>query len=435
MPVSDWPSDVPPGRPPKQQYDAIRAKQGEALSLLADLHAATQGFSDALVRAGFPASAWRSGSAVLADLSDQLPEITLDTLLTRISEFAAGTGPEWLMGDDDALDDFEHEVRMLTPLARALRTVAQRQRLKPSAERGPHPLNRAMGDAGVGIQIDRLARSLRWLEDVAPQLVPLPPEPEPAPEPAAPPVPPARQEDPRAEAAPPVSGPPQAREELPTQPLAEPGMRTESEAGASARVLPFISMLGARASQLRQSNAFVRLLWPRDRRMWVVGLVGMLLIGTLSGVLAFASHQPPAAPSGSTAQRVTQGLAPTATALPRPTPTITPYHQIVPPSVPATPMATATASPAHLTVSPTSIVLACSGISVTLTLSDTGAQPLAWKAAAASNEILSATSGSLDAHSSGTITVHASGPRHGPSTITFTSDGGTVTVTDKVSCR
>ncbi|MFI5273244.1 MAG: hypothetical protein ACHQ4H_09470, partial [Ktedonobacterales bacterium] len=45
-----------------------------------------------------PAREWRSDDALLRPLSDQLPAVTLDDLISRASEFAAGSGPYWLHG-------------------------------------------------------------------------------------------------------------------------------------------------------------------------------------------------------------------------------------------------------------------------------------------------------------------------------------------------
>jgi hypothetical protein len=88
-----------------------------------------------------------------------------------------------------------------------------------------------------------------------------------------------------------------------------------------------------------------------------------------------------------------------------------------------------------LAISPTSLALACSGTPVQVTISDNGAQPLSWKATVSGTAVLSATSGTLGARSSASVSVHANGAQHGPGAITFTSAGGAVTVTYKVSCH
>ncbi len=100
-------------------------------------------------------------------------------------------------------------------------------------------------------------------------------------------------------------------------------------------------------------------------------------------------------------------------------------------AVPPTPVP----GPAHLVVSPTSVVLACGGANVTLTVSDTGGQALTWHASVSGNAVLSATSGWVGPRSSGTLDAHARGAQHGSGTIDFTSNGGNGTVTYKVSCH
>src|SRR5262249_52992313 len=136
-----------------EDYAALgdpRQVMAETIRLLGELHRATTRLGDTIAAAGFPARQWRSLEADLAQLPGELPEITLDTLLTRLAEFAAHTGPHWLHGDDEELARFHEEVSVLYEAVRPLRAFAQRQRMLRPRERGREPLWRALGDLRVG---------------------------------------------------------------------------------------------------------------------------------------------------------------------------------------------------------------------------------------------------------------------------------------------
>jgi hypothetical protein len=92
-------------------------------------------------------------------------------------------------------------------------------------------------------------------------------------------------------------------------------------------------------------------------------------------------------------------------------------------------------APATLAVSPGSVVLPCSGASVTLTVKNTGGQTLNWQASVSGNASLSVTSGAVGPSDQATVSVHATGTQHSPGAIVFTSNGGRVKVTFKVSCH
>ncbi|MFI5274746.1 MAG: hypothetical protein ACHQ4H_17075, partial [Ktedonobacterales bacterium] len=70
----------------------------EVAAVLDELHQAITQLGNAISAAGLPAREWRSDDALLRPLSDQLPAVTLDDLISRASEFAAGSGPYWLHG-------------------------------------------------------------------------------------------------------------------------------------------------------------------------------------------------------------------------------------------------------------------------------------------------------------------------------------------------
>ncbi len=94
----------------------------EVADELADLHGAATRLGDALEAAGMPGSAWRSQDASLRLISRKLPDITVDRFITRLAEFAAGAGPDWLHGDADDLDRFQREVQALYRVAARLST-------------------------------------------------------------------------------------------------------------------------------------------------------------------------------------------------------------------------------------------------------------------------------------------------------------------------
>jgi hypothetical protein len=405
MPRSQWPSRPNNATaanhfdPADQAGEDLAAAHGsllhEARHLLSELGDATTRLGDAFEAAGFGAAAWESPEAQLRTLNDHMPKVRLEALLTRIAEFAADSGPAWLAGDGAALDAFTYEVRVLVGAIRPLRSLAQRQRQRITSFAGRRrPLERALGDRRVGTQLDRVARALDQLAELAPLLEPL-------------------------------SSPPAARLAQDTEPQ-RPGDRaaTSSEFGSEApdwlvRRLNGrggMAPAGEKPSRWRGIRPFPRL--PRARVM-ALGLAAALLVLVLSGVLALARMGLPLT-GGNKPLTIGQVMA-TATALRRLSGT--------PSGTAGTPTAPV---PAHLTVSPTSVTLPCGGNNATLTVSNTGEQLLTWRASVSGNATLSATSGSVGPHSSGTLTAHAPAGTHGRGAITFTSNGGSVTVAYKI---
>jgi hypothetical protein len=407
MPVSKWPSDADHTTAASdadlagQAAGDLAAARGsllhEAERLLGELRQATTGLGDAFVGAGFAPGAWRSSDALLPTLSDQLPNVRLEALLARLAEFAADTGPAWLAGNGAALDEFAHEVRVLTAAIRPLRTLAQRQRITPSSTRGWRPLEQALGDVRVGAQLDRLARTLGRLAELAPLLEPLPGH-----EPAA---------------------------------MDPGGLSGRREHGTGAP--DWLLRLGGRRGMGPDAppDAGTTLLWrgrwllqriwpPRRARVLALGLAAALLVLVVGSALALTHGG--LLPFGGTSPLTSAQATATATHLKRGTPS------------PARTAAAHTPAPlpAHLAVSPASVVLPCSGTIVTLTVSDTGGQALTWHATVSgTTAVLSATSGWVGPHSAGTLTASASPGQRGQGTIVFTSSGGTGTVKYRVSCH
>ncbi|MGH2516618.1 MAG: hypothetical protein ACRDHP_13260 [Ktedonobacterales bacterium] len=409
------------------EYEALsdpRRVMMEVVTLVDSLHTAATRLGDAIVAAGLPARAWRDADSRLLLLADQFPDITLDALITRLAEFAAGMGPHWLHGDRNDIARFTDEAAVLYGVVRPLRMVAQRLRMVPARERGDLPLERALGDARVGTQLDRVAALLRDLDSLSPFLVPLAPEAWNSPAAIAPAA------DnvgalPAAPAAPNAAVPPAFGLGGPTatQPLASgaslpiaappaapfstpPASPAASSAQAFRRLRDFMPPPGARPSAVRISSrdwswlradaavqARALLEWVKPRKLMVVGIAIMLLaLGTALLSLARLSSSPSSATT--------------------PTPA------------------------SHLAVSPATLALACSGKGATgtLTLRDTATQPLTWSLKAPSGLSLSATHGALKPGASGTLTIKVTSAKAARGTLAFTSNEGAATVGYVVTC-
>jgi hypothetical protein len=372
----------------------------EAQRLLAELREATAGLGDALVGARFPPGAWQSPDASLPTLSGQLSNVRLESLLTRLAEFARDTGPQWLTGDGAALDDFAHEVKVLAAAIRPLRTLAQRQRVTPSSERGRRQLEQALGDVRVGAQLDRLARTLSGLTELAPLL-----EPQPEHRPAGM-----------------HPGGPQGKREHGTG-APEWLLRLGGRQGRAPDGLP----AAAKRWRWPGTQLFQRMRPRRPGRAVALTLVAALLVLVVSASALALAHRPP--PSGGGKTLTSAQAAATATALHRRSGTPSPERTAAPRTATPAPV------PAQLAVSPASITLPCTGTKVTLTVSDTGGQALTWHATVTGAAVLTASSGWVGPHSSGSLSAYSSGGQRTQGTIDFTSNGGTGTVRYRVSCH
>jgi hypothetical protein len=455
MPVSDRPTRA-------GERDAAAAQGGGSASpgdprdalhlartLLRQVREANSRLGDALVAAGLPPSEWRTPEALLSELSDQFPEATVDALLIRLAEFAGGTGPIWLTGDGGALDDFEREAHTLGDVIRPLRALAQSQRITPASDRGWLALEQALGDMRVGAELDRLARALRDLAELAPLLVQLPPEA--TAEGAATAVAAAPSLDLPAGALNPERVDPWTGQPAPTWTAeavpAPGGSARAAEAGAPAYTPDGIPiedsgddqdaptyLMNGELPDARSDAPTVpiepsrlprpRRTWGLRPRTWVALLLTAAVLLVCTAVVTLASHisVPGNSPSAQATAEAQSELALAATAThiaARNTPTPAP-----PTVVPA----------AQLSVAPTSVVLACFSPSW-LTLQNTGGQPLTWQASAPGNVILFPSRGRLDPGASATVQARATAPQHGSRTIVFSFNGGAVDVSYKVTCR
>lgn len=410
------------------EYAALqdpRQVMPEVATVLAELHEAITQLGNAFSGAGLPARDWRSDDALLRPLADTLPDVTLDDLLTRAAEFAAGTGPYWLRGGAEEIEQIVAETALLSDAFRPLRVIAQRLRVLPSRERGALPLERALGDGRVGAKLDRVSRCLADLEALGPFMAPLTPHewaaargdaPYPDGDQFTEPLPPELIPSPPAAPGPgPLPGaapPPQpAPPRVPglsiisvvASPVASllPGTATPAAPSAtSARRAPaspvprqvppqvrrFTATLGGYATQARDRARRIE-----PRRWAVVGLVALLLaLGT--GVLALATR--PAAPTAPTAP------------------------------------------PAPLTVRPATVKLTCTGkaSSATLTLEWTGTATTGWGVQAPAGLSLSPSRGTLKPNTGVRITVRATAHKASHGTLTFDANTQRASVAYTVSC-
>lgn len=147
----------------------------EVVETVESVREVTRKLGDALVAAGLPARSWLGPEARLRLLDGDLPDVTVDDVISRLAEFAAGMAPGWLRGDRMSIARFNAEVAALDGVTHDLRLAAQRERMASLRGRSGNPLPRAFGDARVGTQLDLLARDLRDLAALAPFIAPLSP--------------------------------------------------------------------------------------------------------------------------------------------------------------------------------------------------------------------------------------------------------------------
>jgi hypothetical protein len=425
------------GYPPNElddEYAALndpRAVMREVVGLLEQLHRATTRFGDALVAAGLPARAWLGPSGRLEQLPADFPDITLDELITRLAEFAAGIGPHWLHGDAHDLAQFHDEVTILVDVVRPLRVVAQRQRVLAPRDRSEVPLESTLGDARAGAALDRIYNALRDLDALGPFLAPLSPRDWEALAPA-----PKRRDAPASPAAArsPASPAPPARAAVPAvpQPPALPVM--PAPVGASAPPVPPVPPMPVAAStsapaqqtfrRLRdfappagtaaparegraESLRLLRDQWQAElvRRWGLLRTAGMglrvnrtLLVGSVALLL---------------------GLG---TAL------LTLAHQSATP--PPAPVSYLAATPARL-----SLTCAGTGSATTLTLRDTAKAAITWGIKPPAGVTLSATHGTLKPGASVALQVRITSRSALSGVLTFVSNGGTAMVPYSITCH
>jgi hypothetical protein len=410
--------------------DDPRLVMAEVMRLLGELHRSVTRLGDAIVAAGLPAREWRTDDAFLGHLPGELPEITLDTLLTRLAEFAADLGPHLLHGGTEELAHFHDETLVLYEVIRPLRSFAQRQRMLPARERGEQPLWRALGDARLGTPLDLAAGHLRDLDALAPFLAPLAPadwqaieqrpaattvkkakpgksgqeagaarRPAGAPlravhleaaeaavEDAATGVPPAPAPASAPAIGPAEAAPPEAANAAEAAEIEPPPLRLRDFVPTAP---PAAAARGAESRWTRARQASERFL----ARRWIVVAAAAVLLGVGTGLLTLAA-------------RGEQGPLP-------------------PPKI------------AYLETMPASLHLACSGrgSSVTFYLHNTGTSVEVWMAAVPRGVTLSSLKGTLTPGSRGPLRLSAApGAKATHNTLTFTDADGMLAVPYTITC-
>lgn len=356
----------------------------EVLRLLDELQRTDKRLGDALEVAGLPGREWRSEDARLSLLSEQYPDISVDDLLTRLAEFAAGHAPLWLRGDAGTIGRFREEVEILYGVLRSLRQTAQRQRMLPARDRGGLPLERALGDARVGTALDLAARDLRDLDSLGPFIAPLTSEEWQALDAAKPPDATAAtaggaaaeagaQSPPHAPSAP-ASAPASSTPVTPSHTRLRDFAPPREEGRVSAKLGSVGSAAGA-VALLRRSL--------RPNKWWVVALA-VLTLATGTALLSLAARAPAS----------------------------------------------------HLAAAPERLTLTCTGRTATaaLTLRATSTRPITWSAQPPVGIGLSATRGTLRPGASTTIQVAVRRAKAAHGTLTFTSNDGTASVEYVVTC-
>lgn len=385
--------------PDEDEYAALDDPprvMAEVLRLLDELRSTNKKLGDALEVAGLPGREWRSEDARLSLLSEQFPDISVDDLITRLAEFAAGHAPLWLRGDAGTIGRFREEVEILYGVLRSLRQMAQRQRMLPARDRGGLPLERALGDARVGTALDLAARDLRDLDSLGPFIAPLTPEEWQTLDAAHPSATTAAAGVASGGALPPAAYAPPASSTPDTAPMApgsgagpaSPASPTPPATPTHTRLRDFapprgeggaaqsVSIGSARAAALLRGAL-------RPNKWWVVALA-ILTLASGTALLSLAAR--PAA--------------------------------------------------GHLAASPARLTLTCAGKGTTaaLTLRATGKGPITWSAQPATGIGLSAARGTLKPGASTTIQVAVRTAKAARGTLTFTSNDGTATVAYVVTC-
>ena len=362
------------------EYAALRdtpAVMRSAAGYLEELQGAVIRLGDAIEQGGMPGKLWRSDEADLAALGDIFPLITVDDLITRLSQFASERGPAWLRGSMADLAAFRDEARILYDVMHALRVTAQRFRM--SGGSGKSQLERAFSNARIGAPLDRVALLLETLDALGPFMAPISPG-----DWARPAMDDAAKEGFAAFASSPAS-----------DELSSP---SENQSRGLLRDYAPVGGAGESVRANKSGGLWIQFDIPKApallRNRWVLGVAGALLVGALVAFLVVRSP-------------ILAGA--------KKTPTATP-----PPAVVA---------------NPTSLILLCSTRkTAALTLKNQSAAPVTWQAKVPTTVAITPAQGTIPAGQSVTLQAHLTAARSTTGTITITVGKTTLDVPFNATC-
>jgi hypothetical protein len=365
------------------EYAALRdtsAVMRSAVGYLEELQGAVIRLGDAIEQGGLPGKLWRSDEADLAALGDIFPLITVDELITRLSQFASERGPAWLRGSMADLAAFRDEARILYDVMHALRVTAQRLRMSGSS--GKSQLERAFSNARIGAPLDRVALLLETLDALGPFMAPISPG-----DWTRPAMDDSAREGFAAFAASPAS------DELfsPSGSQQRGLLRDYAPEGGAGGSLP-TSKSG------KSGGLWIELNIPKGpallRNRWVLGVAGALLVGALVAFLVVRSP-------------ILAGA--------KKTPTATPPPVVV--------------------TNPTSLILLCSTRkTAALTLKNQSAAPVTWQAKVPTTAAITPAQGTIPAGQSVTLQAHLTAAKATTGTITITAGKTTLSVPFSATC-
>ncbi len=310
-----------------------------------------------------PGKLWRSDEADLAALGDIFPLITVDELITRLSQFASERGPAWLRGSMADLAAFGDEAHILYDVIHALRVTAQRLRM--SGGSGKSQLERAFSNARIGAPLDRVALLLETLDALGPFMASIPPDDWAAP---------AQMDDAAKEGFAAFGASPASDE------LFSP---SENQSRGLLRDYAPVGGVGESVRANKSGGLWIQFDIPKVpallRNRWVLGVAGAVLVGALVAFLVVRSP-------------ILAGA--------KKTPTATP-----PPAVVA---------------APTSLILLCSTRkTAALTLKNQSAAPVTWQATVPKTVALTPVQGTIPAGQSVTLQAHLTAAKATTGTITI----------------
>jgi hypothetical protein len=392
-----------------EEYAALgdrRTVMVEVDDELKELLPAVTRLGDALEYAGLPGREWRSRDAALRLLGRGFPRITVDDLITRLSQFAAEKGPEWLHGDERDLERFQQEVARLYRVVRRLHGIARRLRGDPPPTRSGPPIERAFATARVAEPLDRIIGILDDFDALGPFMRPLSPEEWQRPAGVS-----SESRD-----SPATWKPGTVRNTLPMPPSA-----------SHTRLLDFASGANEDDSGGRGLGRLIAVLrrWARTVLAQVLAhkqLASIALVLVVGAVIALlVAHQTPAAPSRSGTVLPGTATAEAATA-----------EAMTPSPIP---LETATKPPAPLP----KLALACTAQNSTtqlLKITNTGTSALTWQAIPPAQLQVTQSQGHLDVGETYTAQVKSTNPHKSPTgTITVKATSGSASASFNVTCQ